>query len=273
MIREFQNYLVAIKGYAQNTAVAYGKDLASFARWMNSQAEPKRWSMVTRDDIDKYMEYLVETDHKPATICRHLSSLQGIYNWFIRQQWMTENPVRYESRPKIGQRVINTIPTGDLMVAIKTTQGELGTILRLMTETGVRVQEVLDIRAEDIIIKQRTLIIHGKGNKERKVYMSERLTTELYMLAKKRYGRIFALWTQRDIRKAMYEVLKNISSARQLSPHAIRHTYATEMAKRGMVATTLQKLLGHDSIKTTQRYIDAAQIEVEQQARELAIIN
>jgi site-specific recombinase XerD len=71
----------------------------------------------------------------------------------------------------------------------------------------------------------------------------------------------------------IWEALKNHTNAKQLSPHAIRHTYATEMARRGMTATTLQKSLGHEHLETTQRYIDFAQVGEEQEIRSLSIFN
>lgn len=273
MIREFKTYLVNIKGYAENTALAYEKDLKSFVSYMKSRNESARWSTISREDVDAYIIHLSNTEHKPATICRNISSISALYKYMKREGYEVTDPAKYESRPKIGQHLVNTIPVDDLTMAMAKAQGIVKTMIRIIAETGIRVQEMLDIKESDIDFKTGAIRIHGKGNKERMVYVNQdtlnMMRSQNSMSNRSYFGEI----TQREVRKQIWEALKDHTNAKQLSPHAIRHTYATEMAKRGMSATTLQKALGHEHLETTQRYIDYAQVGTEQEIRELSIFN
>lgn len=273
MIREFTTYLVSIKGYAENTAKAYEKDLQSFVKYVRTSNPAASWSTLTQKDVDAYVVYLSNTEHKPATICRHIASISALYNYMKREGMSVENIAKYESRPKIGSHLVNTIPVEDIAVAMAKSQGVVKVMLRIFAETGIRVQELLDITSKDIDMKSGTIRIHGKGNKEREVYVSVETLNMMRCQMKSGSQTIWGDIDQREVRRMVYEALKGNSDARQLSPHAIRHTYATMMAKRGMSATTLQKALGHNKLDTTQKYIDYAQMSVEGEIRELSLFN
>ena len=273
MINEFKTYLTCIKGYSENTAVAYAKDLQTFARYMRQQDNSKRWSTVTREDVDNYIIHLSNTGHKPATLCRHISSIAALYRYIQREGHDISNPAKYESRPKISKTIPNTIPTQELRTAIQHTGGALRVMLQLLCETGIRIQEMLNIKTTDIDILNGILKIQGKGHKERLVYISNEMKNMLISQSNGKRQRIFDGITQLDCRNMIYDALKNYSNAPQLSPHAIRHTYATQMAKHGMTATTLQKVLGHEQLSTTQKYIDLGQVNTETECRHLSIFN
>lgn len=273
MINEFKTYLTSIRGYAENTAVAYEKDLRNFASYIKRNDAQKRWSTVTREDVDKYIIYLSETGHKPSTLCRHISSLCALYRYMQRQGLQVENPAKYESRPKIGKSNPNTIPIDHLFNAMAKAKGLIKMMMRILAETGIRIQECLDIRQEDIDYLNGTIRIKGKGNKERLVYISKETLTWLSNQNSLGNKTIFGEITQREARREIWEALKDYTNAPQKSPHAIRHTYATEMAKKGMTATTLQKALGHEHLETTQKYIDFAQVETERECRQLSLFN
>lgn len=273
MINEFQTYLTAIRGYSKNTAIAYGKDLRQFARFIKTNQPDKRWSTITREDVDAYVIYLSNTGHKPATLCRHIASIDSIYKYMKREGKDVVNPAQYESRPKIGKKQPNTIPLKDLEQAISSADGLARIIIKIMLETGVRVQELLDITKADVDLGNGRIKVRGKGNKERLVYISETTRQQLRMWCNGSTDKLFGALDQREVRRIVYMTLKRYSSAKQLSPHAIRHTYATEMARRGMTATTLQKALGHQRLETTQRYIDYGQIHHEAEVRQLSLFN
>lgn len=273
MIREFKTYLTSIKGYAENTAVAYEKDLVSFVHYVKSQKPAATWSTLKREDVDAYIIYLSNTDHKPATLCRHIASISALYKYMRRQGYNVEDIAKYESRPKIGKHQPNTIPVEDITLAMAKAQGKVKIMLRILMETGIRVQEMLDIRDKDVDTKMGTIRIHGKGNKERTIYISQVTLNMIRSIMSKGNCTLFGDLDQREVRTMIWQALKNHTNAKQLSPHAIRHTYATEMARRGMTATTLQKSLGHEHLETTQRYIDFAQVGEEQEIRSLSIFN
>lgn len=273
MINEFKTYLTCIKGYSENTAVAYAKDLRTFARYMRHQDSEKRWSTITREDVDGYIIHLSNTGHKPATLCRHISSISALYRYIQREGHDISNPAQYESRPKIGKTIPNTIPVQELRNALQHSDGKVKVMLQLLSETGIRIQEMLDIKVEDIDMMNGILKIQGKGHKERLVYISNETKNMLISQAKGKHQRIFEGISQLECRNMIYDVLKKYSNAPQLSPHAIRHTYATQMAKQGMTTTTLQKVLGHEQLATTQKYIDLGQVSTENECRHLSIFN
>lgn len=175
---------------------------------------------------------------------------------------MTSNPARFQSRRKVGHHLPNTIPSEDLQAAYEHSVGVVHVWIGLLSTTGIRISELLSLKWEDIDFKTCAFEINGKGNKDRLVYT----TPEYLELLKQAYerhpseGRIFR-YSERDARHMLWEALKPYSRAKQLSPHAIRHSFATSLAKQGVNVATIATILGHNRIATTQKYIDMAQMD------------
>lgn len=274
MIQQYITYLQAIKGYSYNTARSYGKDLKAFATWVRETREDGRWTTITRDDIDEYVISMYEQHKSPATISRHLAAISGIYKYAIRQGWMTENPARYESRPKVAKRQPNTIPLDDIIRAMTMATHTVAAMIATLANTGIRIQELLDIRTEDISYERHAIRIHGKGAKDRTVYITGTLEYMLKTITSGRTGRVFESYDQRTARHEIWAALRRAgSTASQLSPHAIRHTFATTAAAHGQNVTTIAAILGHEDIRTTQKYIDMAQTDVRTAMASITIIN
>lgn len=260
MIAQYIKYLRDLRGYSENTASSYAKDLQHFTIWAKDNVSDARWSAITRQDIDAYIVDLVAQGMKPATTNRRLSAISGLYRYMKRQGYNIDNPCKYESRRKVGMAIPNTIPVEDLLKAYNEAYGVVKVMLGLLMTTGIRIQELLDIKWEDINFATQAITINGKGNKQRIVYTTEAQLEVLHQVSdiKPMTGRIFTM-NQRDARRMIYDALKPYSQAKQLSPHAIRHTFATNIANQGANVTTLASMLGHDRIETTQRYIDMSQ--------------
>lgn len=273
MIPEFIQYLQAIKGYSPNTARAYHNDLISFVTWAKEHKEDARWSRIDRSDIDAFIIYQEAKGLKPATTNRQIAAISTFYNYLKRENLIKENPCKYESRRKIGTSIPKTIPVADIKEAYDHAQGFVKTMLGVISSTGIRIQEFLDIEAEDINTKENTLTIRGKGNKERIVYLSND-TIKLLISShqdKEPHGRLFNI-DQRHARYLLWQALQQYTNARQLSPHVLRHTLATNMAKQGVNVATIAQILGHQDIKTTQKYIDLAEMETKQACLQNSII-
>lgn len=262
MLAHFENYLRHIKGYSERTCSEYLKDLKCFAKWAKTYKEGARWSTLTRSDIDEYITMRAKEGIKPATTNRELSAISALYRYFIREGLMTSNPARFQSRRKQGEHLPNTIPSEDLQKAYRHSVGVVHVWIGLLSTTGIRISELLGLNWEDIDFKACSLEIHGKGNKDRIVYT----TAEYLDLMRQAYernpteGRIFR-YNERDARHMIWEALKPYSRAKQLSPHAIRHTFATTLARQGVNVATIATILGHNRIATTQKYIDMAQMD------------
>lgn len=264
MIEDFINYLVTLKGYSVNTADAYRRDLIDFASWARANLTDPRWSVITRTDIDNYIKYCVDSELKPATTNRRLASISGLYRFLKRQGHDIENPCKYESRRKIADTIPNTIPMAELQTAYNHAVGATKIMLGLLATTGMRIQELLDLQYEDIDFEKCSIKVRGKGNKERLLYTSPTyLETLRTVHSNGASGTIFNL-TQRDARRMIWTALKPYSHAPQLSPHAIRHTFATNQAAHGTNCSTLAEILGHKDLNTTQKYIDIGQSNTQQ---------
>lgn len=274
MIREYITYLKEIKGYSENTLIAYEKDLRAFASYMRQRDAMARWSNITMSDIDDYIIAARRNGKKPTTTNRELAAISGIYNYFMRQGLMKENPCKYESRSKIKEALPNTIPSNELAMAFIHADGWAAIMIGILATTGIRIQELLDLRWQDIDWNEETLRINGKGNKQRIVYCRHDVLEMLKPYKGKRQwvGKIFGI-DQREARAILYKALKPYCSVEHLSPHVIRHTLATEMAKNGANVTTIAKILGHRDIRTTQKYIDMTQMQVQRALANTNILN
>lgn len=273
MTTQFTSYLLAIRGYSPRTAEGYAKDCKAFAIWAKANIEDARWSTLTRKDIDRYIMYRVENGIKPATTNRELASISALYRYFIREGLMKTNPCRFQSRRKEENKLPNTIPSEDLKAAYEHSTGLVHVWIGLLATTGIRISELLALRWEDIDFKASSLEIMGKGRKERIVYTSPEYLDLLRQAYERKpsEGRIFR-YDQRDARYMLWQALKPYSRAKQLSPHAIRHSFATNLATNGVNVSTIASILGHNRIATTQKYIDMSQANTQAAAARQTIL-
>lgn len=249
----FKNYLLHNRGLSENTANAYCEALRDFAQHTNEKHPGTTWRTVTKTMIDEYVVTMVAEGSKPATIKQHVSALRTFFKTCQALGLMTENPARYVSTPRLGTQLPKTIETEAIKAALEsnTVSKEAKAAIAIIFETGIRLQELLDLKPEDIDPKTGTMHIKGKGKKERTVY---------YGNLCKKYGRC---WngegkSQRAVRHMVFTALQPYSKSKQLSPHALRHTYASQLLNNGMSIEAISKLLGHEHIETTEIYAQLA---------------
>lgn len=260
MIHTFIQYLSINRGLSENTTKAYEEGLKKFAIWANNNEPGTRWSTVKKEQIDRYVSSLVAEGCKPATIKQRISALRTFYKTCMAMGTMQHNPARYVSTPKTGKQLPKTIEKEAITATLHDPKvsKETKAAIAIIYETGLRLQELLDLKAEEIDSENQSIKVSGKGRKERVVYYGDLCKT---------YG---AHWhgnkhTQREVRHDVYFALRPHSQAKQLSPHALRHTYATELLNNGMSITTISKLMGHEHEVTTERYAQLGSPEVKQQ--------
>jgi len=260
MIANYINYLRNIRNYSDNTILSYHKDLSAFSKWAKAHLDHARWSEITRADIDQYISDLAAAGMTPATTNRKLSAISGLYGYLKREGYEVENPCKYESRRKLSKSLPNTINEDELRQAYDNAAGAVKTMLGILCTTGIRIQELLDLNWEDINLSDCSLRIKGKGSKERMVYTTEQVLTDIAACKAEinPHGQMFGI-DQRTARHMIWEALKPYCNAKQLSPHAIRHTWATRLAKNGVNVSQIGTLLGHEHLETTQKYIDMTQ--------------
>lgn len=261
MIEEFGIYLTNVRGYGVNTVTAYIADVRSFAHWAKANISDARWSKIQREDIDDYVTWQIQQGRKETTINRTISSLSAFFRFLKREGYEVINPCQYASRLFQAENTPKTIPVDELRAAYEASTGVVRLILGLLSNTGMRLGELLAITWADIDWDRHSITLHGKGRKERNVFIyGENFDTlHTYWNENKPTGEVFQLG-QRKVRHMVYEALKPFCHTTSLSPHAIRHTYATKLANDGVNVACIANILGHSSLKASQRYIDSAAV-------------
>ena len=259
MIVQYINYIRTVKAYSPQTCTAYQKDLKHFAAWARENIDDARWSKITQDTIETYIQDAARKEQKPSTTNRRLAALSGLYSWMNYHGYKVENPCRYISRRKVAKTVPNTISTKELRTAYEHTDGVIHVMLGLLMYSGIRISELLSLEWHDIDTDKNTIRVKGKGSKERVIHVPAECLTEI-KTAKSRCGKngIMFQYSDRFARKMIYETRHKYCDAPQLSPHAIRHTFATHLAAKGENVTTISAILGHEHLETTQKYINLA---------------
>lgn len=259
MITEYIKHISSVRGYSPLTCMAYEKALRHFSGWANANLERPRWRNINRHILDQYIMDCVAAGAAPTTTNLRLAAISGLYNFMKSIGYRVENPCQYESRRKVAQTTPNIIPQNDLREAYDHSVGATKVMLGLLIGSGIRIGELMSLEFHDIDTDQNTIKVHGKGAKDRVVHVPASVLQEIKSVKEHcpKNGRLFTMG-EREARKMIYEALKPYSNAPQLSPHAIRHTFATNLAAQGVNVCTIASLLGHEHIDTTQKYIDMA---------------
>lgn len=255
MIEEFVTYLRTNKGYSEGTCTEYRKDLSSWVDYLRNSAGIGRWSEVTRQDVERYVADLVNAGYKPATIKRRVSVIRQAYQFAWLQGWQAENPAKYVSTPKVAETTPRTLDVDAIRATVHDNSVELETraLIAIMCESGMRLSEVRNLKCEDIDLQAGTALVCGKGNKQRTCYLG---ATSVELLAEigKRSGRLFTT-CERETRRNVHNALERHAAGGYTTPHALRHTFATTMLANGAELTTLSTMMGHSSVRTTERYV------------------
>ena len=264
-ISEFIDYLTNVKNYSLDTITNYKRDLEQFEKF-NKKEE------VDYQKIRAYLAFLYEKKYSKATISRHLSSLRSYFNYF-EKEYNIKSPMTFIDNPKQDKKLphflsyeevdklIEGPDINDKMYLRDTC------ILECLYSTGCRVSELINIKLKDIDLNGKTIKILGKGKKERYLFYGNKLDKKLKDYLKKRnellkgqkhdYLFVNTKGNQigdRDIRAMMVKVAKKVGIKTTVSPHVLRHTYATHLLEAGADIRTVQELLGHENLVTTQIY-------------------
>ncbi len=266
-IISFINYLKD-KDYSQNTVLSYEKDLDLFCEYAKNCDVAK----VDYSFIRSYLQFLHNQNYTAKTISRHISSLKSFFKYLTKMDIIKENPCLLVTNPKIEKKLPNYINYQDLEVlfSIPDCSSPLGLrnrlILELLYSCGVRVSELVNIKLSDIDFSNNRILILGKGSKERYVLYGKICQDLLndyidnsrpllnknseYLLLNKFGNKI----TDRAIRMIIDDIVKKSSLKLNISPHTLRHTFATHLLNEGADLKIVQELLGHENIATTGIY-------------------
>lgn len=275
-IQEFLNYLNNEKRYSPNTLIAYEKDLLQFQRFLKSDGTNNDLLKATHQDVEYYVSFLAEQNDQRDTMSRKISAIRSFFNFYLKRQKITVNPTEGVILRQNQKKLPRFFYENEMAELFAATNGQKPldirnrAILELLYATGMRVQELSDLTLEQLDFNVDLVLIHGKGNKDRYVpfgnYAKEALKTYLnearpVLLVKNPAGSDFVFLnnrgqkiTSRGITYVLDEIIKQTSLTTKIHPHMLRHTFATHLLNHGADLRTVQELLGHASLSTTQMY-------------------
>lgn len=272
IIHNYLDYLKYQKNYSDYTIDNYCRDILEFLDYLDR--EVLDYKSVVYSDLRFFLMYLKdEKKDKNSSIDRKLSSLRGFYQYLANEGIVSNNVFSLLNGPKKEKKLPRYFEYNELESLFEACDlsSALGQrdrlILEMLYATGVRVGELVSIKVSDINFSSRTILILGKGNKERIVpygdyceeilklylkdgYLSLNTQNSSYLFLNARGAKL----TERGVRYLLEEIIKKTSVQKNISPHMIRHSFATHLLNQGCDLMTVQKLLGHESIKATQIY-------------------
>ncbi|MCF6515034.1 tyrosine recombinase XerC [Lactobacillus sp. S2-2] len=277
LIDLFLKYIINEKQYSEDTHDAYSKDLNDFLDFMNIE-DNFNLLKITNFDVETYLSKLNEDNKSKNTISRKISSLRSFYSFLVKNDYIEKNPFEYVHLKKTNLKLPRFFYEKEMdqlfkLAKIKKPNNmELrdSAILETFYGTGLRLSECSNLTLDEIDLDNKSLSIIGKGNKQRNLpigsYMSEALQkyfVDCRNLIMNKYNknhnyvfinRIGDPITSRGIEYVLNNLVKKTSSNLDIHPHMIRHTFATHLLNNGADMRSVQELLGHSSLSTTQIY-------------------
>ncbi len=265
-IDKFIRYLEIEKAVSSHTLRAYRKDLEIFFDY--AKTEPEKIDMI---DVRGFVAEQIKEGMNKTTVGRRLSCIRSFFKFLHREGYIKSNPAKLVSNPKVSKLLPRFLSVDEVFSLVEKPEG-IGfipvrdkAILELLYSSGLRVSELSGLNIEDLNIKESLIKIRGKGKKERivpvgskaidalKSYMIER------MLLKSKDKALFlnrmgTRLTDRGVRRIVVKYARDLAMYGQISPHTMRHTFASHLIQGGADLRVIQELLGHSSLSTTQKY-------------------
>lgn len=270
-IDKYLEYLKIERKYSDKTILSYKDDLIEYNEFLGNN-----FTNILNIDINivnNYMKYLYERKITKSSISRKLSSIRGLYNYLVREEIIKENYFNKISNPKRELYLPKFLKDEELDKIFSVcnfnnpTEERDTLIIELLYATGVRVSELVNIKIKDINRKEKLIKVLGKGNKERIVIYNNHTKKALdaylkdgynyfnkksseYLILNKNGNKL----SERYIREIINKKVSQASLDIKISPHTLRHTFATDILENGMDLMTVKELLGHESLNTTSIY-------------------
>ena len=260
----FLEYLNKELNYSENTEISYREDITNFLNYL--EKNQLNYKKIDGEIIRDYLKYLDEAKLKNSTIARRISALRTFYNYLLNKNIVDTNLFNSIRNPKLEKKLPNYLSYEELAkildnIDISTKMGLRNRLLvEMFYATGCRVSEMINIKVSDINKSNNSIRIMGKGKKMRIVYFGEYARDYL-----DRYLPLIDtdyLFTQEsgdklsihDVEYIISDLVKNLALKTHVTPHTLRHTFATHLLNNGADIKTVQELLGHSSLNTTGIY-------------------
>lgn len=278
IIDNFINYILIEKGLSKNTALAYRTDLNTFFKYLNEKNI--RFENIQHSQLTDFLWQLKVSNLKPRSIFRMVESIRQFYKFLLIEDIIKDNPTQYLTVPKLPSVLPDMLTNKEVDVLLNSVSGtdDLSirnrAMLELLYATGLRVSELISLKFENINLEECFVKIIGKGNKERLVPFGQKakMLLERYLRIRKKINSqyIFLTRLKKPIsRIEFWRQLKDISIKagimKNITPHTLRHSFATHLLTAGTDIRFVQEMLGHSSISTTQIYTHVSQERLKEQ--------
>jgi integrase/recombinase XerD len=276
VVDRFLDAIWAERGLSENTLKAYRADLLA----LNQRLEGRKVDLVrvTRADLLEYISWRVDGGAKPRSTARQLSSFRRFFRYLLREGVIAEDPTTQIAMPKIGRTLPQSLTEEEVeaLLAAPVVSDPLGhrdrAMLELLYATGVRVSELINLKLSQVNLNQGVLRIIGKGDRERLIPLGDEAQDwvkkfidgpRVKILLERQTEYLFPTGRgDRMTRQAFWHIIKRYAKkagiGKKLSPHTVRHAFATHLLNNGADLRVVQLLLGHSDVSTTQIYTHVA---------------
>jgi len=274
-IKDYQLYLKIERGLSQNTIDSYTRDLDKLILFLDDNNLNSSPVAIKNDPIQQFI-YDVAKKVNQRSQARIISGLRSFFDYLIFEDYRQTNPTDLIEAPKIGRKLPDTLSEDEInelisAIDLSHPQGERNrTILETIYSCGLRVSELITLKFSDLFFEEGFIRVIGKGNKQRFVPIHQSAQKYILMYINEIRSHIQPQKGSEDIvflnrrgksltRQMIFTILKNLSVAinlnKKISPHTLRHSFATHLLKNGADLRAIQQMLGHESITTTEVYV------------------
>lgn len=266
-LAEYLEFLEIERGLSKNTVSAYERDLTFFANFL-AETGADEFSLLKRNHINLYIKNLKDKGYQPSSITRKIASIRGFFKWLFSGGILEHNPALSVEQPKLSKKLPKVLSVQEIekLFEVEFSKRERA-MFEMLYASGLRVSELSDITINNIDLNTGLIRCIGKGSKERLVpigkkaqkAISEYLKLRETIVKKHSSDTKFVFLTDKAkkiTRQDVYNFIKKLGSeiGRKISPHTIRHSFATHLLENGADLRVVQELLGHSDVSTTQLY-------------------
>lgn len=286
-ITNYKNYLRIERSLSDNTIDNYARDLKKLTRYLEQLDKPIDPLQITREDLQEFI-YTIAKEVQARSQARVISGLKGFFNYLVFEDYRTDNPIELIESPKIGRKLPDTLSEEEIDALIDAIdlgkpQGERNrAMLETLYSCGLRVTELISLKLSDLYFEEGFINVVGKGDKQRFVPISEHTQKYINIYRNELRNHIdvkpehvdilFLNRRGRQLTRAMiFTIIKDLAIKagikKNISPHTFRHSFATHLLQNGADLRSIQQMLGHESITTTEIYMHVDRNDL---AREMA---
>lgn len=273
LVEEFIHYLAVERGLADNTLDSYNRDLNQFLGFLEKE-KVKDVQKATRNMVMSYLLFLQKRGRATATVSRHLAALKSFYHFLLREKYIEKDPTANLESPKLEKKLPRVLAVNEVEMLLNQPKGSEPAELRdkamleLLYATGIRVTELIQLDVNHINIDMGYIRCFGKGSKERIVPVGSfaRRCVDEYLhkgrvklIKNKAEQALFVNQHGRRLtRQGFWKIIKKYARragiSKEITPHTLRHSFATHLLENGADLRSVQEMLGHADITTTQIY-------------------